>query len=41
MADRLMANKKCPYCQCIRYGGLVVTMLLLIGYGLLKAQGQL
>jgi len=32
-----MAKKPCKRCQQIRYGSLMVLILILIGYGLLKA----
>lgn len=32
-----MADKPCKRCQQIRYGSLMAMILMLIGYGLLKA----
>jgi hypothetical protein len=32
-----MSRKPCKFCQQVRYGGLMLAILLLIGYGLLKA----
>jgi hypothetical protein len=32
-----MARKPCKRCQQVRYTGFVIVVLLLLGYGLLKA----
>lgn len=30
-------KKPCRFCQTVRYGGLMMVILMLIGYGLMKA----
>lgn len=32
-----MAKKPCKFCEQVRYGGLILVIMMLIGYGLLKA----
>ncbi|TCS40809.1 hypothetical protein BCF53_108178 [Reinekea marinisedimentorum] len=34
-----MAKQPCRFCQQVRWGGLMVAIMILIGYGLMKAMG--